>query len=166
MNRKKLKKGITLIETVLLILVIGTVAFISAPLIDTAIESWSFVTYRSELWQDAELSFSRMTSEIKEIKGSSGVITANSSTFQFVTVTGETISYSFTGSTLSRNGNVLANGVNAFSFSYFDSNLNPIGTPLVAPLVTNIRAVRIYMVVGPTGRTFTLQTDVHPRNID
>lgn len=166
MSRRKFKKGITLIETILLIVVLGTIAFVAAPLIDTAIDSWSFVTYRSELWQDTELAFSRMTSEIKEIRGNTDILAANTSTLQFMTVGGENITYAFTGSTLSRNGNTLISGVNAFSFTYLDTSLNVIAAPLVSPMVTNIRVVRIYIVVGPTGGTFALQTDVHPRNID
>ncbi len=166
MNRQRKNKGFTLIEFILVVVVLGSIAFITAPLIDSAIDSWEFVKYRSELWQNAELAFSRMGSEIREIGGTSDVITAGPQTLQFNTVGGDNITYSLTGTTLSRNGNPLLSGIEAFSFSYFDENLNALPSPIVAPLVTNVRVVRMLIVLGPTGRTFTLQTDVHPRNLD
>lgn len=166
MNKKNKKRAFTLIETVLVIVVIGIIALITAPLIESAIESWSFVSYRSELWQNAELAFSRMATEIKEVRGNSDIVTANNQTFSFINVAGQDITYSFSGNTLNRNGNPLVSNIEAFSFSYFNINLEEVDSPLVSPMVTDIRVVRLYMVLGPTGRTFTLQTDVHPRNID
>lgn len=166
MSNKKTKRGFTLIEIILVILVVGCVTFIAAPLIDSAIESWSFVTYRSELWQSSELAFLRMSTDIKEIRGSSDVIAADAQTFRFITIGGEDVTYSLAGGTLNRNGIALISGLDAFSFSYFDHNMNEIESPAISPMVTDIKIVRLYMVNGPTGSTFAMQTDVHPRNID
>lgn len=162
----KLRKGWTFIELILVVLVLGTVATVTAPIIDSAVNSWSFVMYRSELWQNAEIAFSRMATETREIRGTSDVITANAQTLAFTTVTGENITYSHTGNTLYRNGDILIGNINAFAFSYFDENGGSIAAPLVAPTVTNIRIIRFYIVLGPTGQTFTLETDVHPRNLE
>lgn len=156
----------TLIEMVLVITVLGATIFVTVPLINSAIGAWSLVTYRSELWQTGGIGMQRMVQEIREIKGVSDVWTADAQTFVFRDVSGQVITYALNGNTIMRNNNALLGNVNAFAFTYYDENGNQIATPRVYPLNTDIRTVRIYFVLGPTGRTFTIQTDVHPRNIN
>ena len=156
----------TFVEVILVMVVIGATAFIAVPMVDTAVQAWSFVTFRSELWQTGELGMQRVVQDTREIKSTSELITATASTLSFRNVSNEVVTYSLAGSTLSRNGIPLLSDVNALSFSYFDASGNVIAVPKVSPLITDVRTIRIFFILGPTGRTFTLQTDVHPRNIN
>ena len=156
----------TFVEVILVMVVIGATAFIAVPMVDTAVQAWSFVTFRSELWQTGELGMQRVVQDTREIKSTSELITATASTLSFRNVSNEVVTYSLAGSTLSRNGIPLLSDVNALSFSYFDASGNVIAVPKVSPLITDVRTIRIFFILGPTWRTFTLQTDVHPRNIN
>lgn len=156
----------TFVEIILVMVVIGATAFIAVPMIDTAIQAWSFVTFRSELWQTGELGMQRVVQDVREIKSNSELITATATTLRLRTVANEDVTYSFAGSTLQRNNIPLLSDVNALSFSYHDASGNVIAIPKVSPMITDVRTIRIFFILGPTGRTFTLQTDVHPRNIN
>lgn len=159
-------KGMTFVEIILVMVVIGATAFIAVPMIDTAIQAWSFVTFRSELWQTGEIGMQRVVQDAREIKSNSELVTATSSVLRLRTVANEDVTYSFAGSTLQRNNIPLLSDVNALSFSYYDASGNVIAIPKVSPMITDVRTIRIFFILGPTGRTFTLQTDVHPRNIN
>ncbi len=78
---------------------------------------------------------------------------------------GEQITYSLSGTTLLRNGDPLADNVQALTLTYFDANGAAVtGSP------TNIRVVHIKLVVNIPGNeghgpvTQTLETDVALRN--
>jgi len=78
---------------------------------------------------------------------------------------GEQITYSVSGTTLLRNGDPVADNVQALTLTYFDANGNP-----VTGAAANIRVVHIKLEVKVPGNagqgpvTQTLQTDVALRN--
>lgn len=64
----------------------------------------------------------RIVEDIHNIRSASSIATMTASQFTFTDMSGNSVPYQFSGSTLTRNSQTLANGISGFSFSYLDKN--------------------------------------------
>ncbi|MDO8603296.1 MAG: prepilin-type N-terminal cleavage/methylation domain-containing protein [Candidatus Omnitrophota bacterium] len=163
-----MKRGFTLIELIIVIVVIGIIAGAMGYILLGAVDAWTFKAKRNDLLWDARLAINRIGREIREIKNLTSVTTASSSQFRFTNVNDNSITYSLSGASLNRTkdgaANILAQNVSSFSFTYYDSSGASIATPAVSPSATNIRRVRINMTLTNGGQNFYAQSDGVPRN--
>lgn len=159
-------KAYTLIETIIVLVVIGIVAAIGVPMMMQAADAWSF---SSQLQNNAVLSFivasSRMAREMRVLKDDVSITTANNTMFTFTDTSNNSISFARVGNTLMRNSDGLADNVSSLTFTYFDDDDNVIATPIIAPNNTNIRRISVALSVSAGSNTLNYFLQVRPQNL-
>ncbi len=131
------QNGYTLVEIVIVIVLLGILASAGSGVIVQAFDSY-FTTKNitGANWQSA-LAIERMTRDLKAITSSNDILYATSSRFRIKDLDGSDIDYQVTNDQLLRNNQVLADGINAINFTYYNSN---------AAITTTIEQIR-YLVV-------------------
>lgn len=163
-DRQKIK-AMTLIELVMVIVIVGVLAGASSMYIKESIDLWRFLTFRNEIVSGGRMALIRIGREMREIKDDASVYTANPSEFEFDDMNNNRINYRLSANNLMRNSDVLANGVNSLTFTYYDTGNNPIATPDVYPDETDIYRIEIALEVQSGDQTKRLESQVYPRNL-
>ncbi|MBT3182318.1 MAG: prepilin-type N-terminal cleavage/methylation domain-containing protein [Deltaproteobacteria bacterium] len=117
------KRGFTLVELILSILIISAIFVVMAQILTTGLDSYRLVVNRREALQGVRLAVNMMEGELQTIADPATEIGSITSTsMQFTNAGGQSVTYSISGSDLLRNSKVLANNVGAASgFSYYTS---------------------------------------------
>jgi prepilin-type N-terminal cleavage/methylation domain-containing protein len=170
-NRMRSREaGFTLVEIIITIVLVGILAGIAAMIITQAVRAYTGEQDRGDVQYQAQFALERMARELRSIRtpaetGSNvlGTITGNpANRFIFTDLSGTTISYGLTGTTLNRTvGGVpapLAQGVTGLEFRHY-TNANVLTT-----VPANLWFVEITMTVVRDTETVQMQTRVHPRN--
>lgn len=158
-------RGYTVIELVMIITLMGMIASIAALSFKPALDSWSLGSSRSQETGSIRYALNRMMDEMASIKDSTSVITASASTFQFKDINNTNINYVLTGTNLMRNNDILAQGIQSLSFSYWDMNQQTVANPKVSPAVTDLWRISI-QISGQSGdQQVKMEAQIHPRNL-
>lgn len=160
-TRRHKKNGFTLVELVLVIALMGILAFALAPALITGVRSYDIVWSRRQVLAEGRVAMDRMVKEIRLIESSSDVIATNSpAEFDFEYPNGTSIAYSLDGTDLKRNTDVLASDVTALEFKYFDSTGSETSTE------ADVRRVQVTLTIDAPGNhgDLTLRTNVFLRN--
>ncbi|HCU05670.1 MAG TPA: hypothetical protein DIC51_05215 [Coxiellaceae bacterium] len=145
-------KGFTLIEIIMVIVILGIVSSIAAPMIYEASQSASQQYKMTDVLDDARIALERMTREIRMVRSATAAdLSIGASTLTFTDVTASVITYTLSGSNLTRNGQILATHVTSLIFSYQDANGN------TTAVVTQVRYITITMVISESGYTTNLK---------
>jgi prepilin-type N-terminal cleavage/methylation domain-containing protein len=162
--------GFTLIEIVIVIVIIGIISTVAAMIIMQAVKMYSDENARTDIHYQAKLAVERMAREIRSARQQSeigttvlGTITGNpTNSFIFTDITGTTITYSLTGTTLNRTvGGIpspLAQGVTTLGFQHYTSASALTTTP------ASVWLVEINVTDTQGANTLQIRTRVHPRN--
>ncbi len=156
-------KGFTIIEFVMVIVIAGIIAGITAVLLLQVTEVYSFVTVREAILSDGELAMERMTREIRQIKDAQSIYTADSEELDFEDVDYERIRFWLDGNVLKRNDDALASELSALEFQYRDSNNNLLDTPVADP--EDIKRILISLSIKKGDEEIKLRSQVYPRNL-
>lgn len=161
-----MNKGFTLIELVVVMVVIGVIVAIGAPLL---IETADALSYASRYQNNAVLSSivaqNRMSREMRRVKNDASVTTAASSQFSFTDINDNAITFNLSGNTLMRNSDGLLDGVTALAFTYYNDSGVAIPAPQVNPNNTNIRLVKVNYSVLAASNTLNFGFTVKPQNL-
>ena len=175
--KKNRIKGLTLVELIIVITIVGILAGASSMYIKETIDMWRFMTFRSEIVSQGRLAVMRMAREIRQVRdGFSVYNTTNANQFSFTDVhetDDRRIAFRLTGTQLKRtlidtdgnqtNDDTLASGVTSLVFVYYDKTGQAI-TPVFSP--TNIYWVKMSVVLSSGTQSKTLTIMVHPRNLN
>ena len=162
--REKKPAGLTLIEVVMTIAIVGIIAAGSTLYIRQVMDLWNFSSFRNEAVSPVRIALSRMTRDIRQIGDVTSVYFANSTRLQFDDMNDLNINYYLLNNNLMRNNDTLAVGVSGLNFTYYNLTNQPIVNPKVAPVATDIRLVRIKLSVFSGSLNKTMETQVFPRN--
>jgi prepilin-type N-terminal cleavage/methylation domain-containing protein len=171
-------RGFTLIEIIITIVIVGIISGIAAMIILQGVRAYSDEQSRSDMHYQARFAVERMAREMRMIRQSTefgainspavpvlGTITNNpSNVFSFVDMTGTTVTYSLTGTTLNRSAggvNALAQGVTALSFTCFDNAGNQLANGSAS---TSAWTAEIAVTDTQGTETLQMRTRVHPMN--
>jgi prepilin-type N-terminal cleavage/methylation domain-containing protein len=174
MNEKKNSwtGGVTLIELVMVITIVGVLAGASAMYIKETIDLWRFLSFRSEVVAQGRTALIRMEREIRQAVS---VSVASANQLQFTKI-GDISSTTFqlTGGNLMRNSDILAANVQSLKFCYYKNykspnNNQPVCSPECACSVSGSDLANIYRIVielkiTSGGQSNTLKSQVYPRN--
>ena len=158
-------KGVTLIELIIVIMIVGILTTVSSLYIKETIDLWRFLTFRSEVTAQGRLALLRMARELRQLRDASSVVTANISQLRFYDMSGSDINYGLSGNNLVRNSDVLASGADGLTFTYYDQFNTIINNPDVSPQQTNIYRIDIRLDMRAGTQAKTLKTQVYPRNL-
>jgi len=165
------KTAFTLIELIMVIAIVGVLVSLGAHITFELIDSFTYSLYRKELSESADVALRRMSREIRRLQDDTSVYTANSTTYRFVDIDGNTVQFQLdaANSELERydgtNTDVLAADVSFFSFTYLDGDLATIATPQVNPSATDIKSIQIDMTLSSGTNTVDCDTRIRLRNI-
>lgn len=128
----KRQRGFTLVELVVVILIVGILSTFIAKFISSALNSFIYAQNVTDSTWQLRLAYIRLLRDIRQIRSPSDITNFTGSELTFVDMTGASFDYIFTGSQLTLNGQVLADGVSG-GFSYFTSAVT---TPAAAANIT------------------------------
>ena len=97
---KSRREGITLIELVIGMVLIGIVALVVANALSTGITGFFVVDYRKEALDQARIAMDRMAKEIRNLRNNASVSTSSSSQFCFTDTEGTIIDYAYSSSNI------------------------------------------------------------------
>ncbi|MFC1755235.1 type II secretion system protein [Thermoproteota archaeon] len=167
---KSCKRGFTLVEVIMVMVVLAAIAGIGVASISTATDALSFLTIRSEMDQSADVAMGRMSFEIRRLRDDASISAAGANQFTFTDVDGTSIGYSLVGTDLIRTSSatstsdILASSVSGLVFAYFDYSGNQLVVPVLAPL-TNIRRIQVTITFQSGAYTFDYSSQIRPRNL-
>lgn len=151
-------RGFTLIETVITIAVVGAITVAVSTLIVEMFQSYSSQQQFADQDTQTRLALERILRDVREARLPTD-LNAPGATLVFTDITNVSITYALSGTQLQRNGNTLADGVSALSFSYFDNA----GASLAAAAGTRYIAVQ-FTQTTQDGIANTVRGVVSPRN--
>ena len=170
------RKGITLIELVIGMVLMGIVALVVANALSTGITGFFTIDYRKESLDQARLAMERMAREIRNLRNNTSVTTSSATQFCFYDVNNTLINFSLQGADIKReeagdcnaggpNETTLATTITATAPSLFQY-FRPDGVTSDATFSPeNTRLIRITLTSTTSGEAVQLQTEVWPRNL-
>jgi prepilin-type N-terminal cleavage/methylation domain-containing protein len=161
MHRLHKQSGLTLIELVTVIIIMGIIAAISSNLILEGATTYykardMFIGY----WQ-GNVAMQRFARDMGKIRSSNDILTATPTNLVFNDINGNSVSYLLSGSSISINGNTLADGIDLAnsSLSYFDNN------SLSTSTLSSIRYIKLQLKITKNNTSYTTINTVYPRNL-
>ncbi|MCX5715690.1 MAG: prepilin-type N-terminal cleavage/methylation domain-containing protein [Candidatus Omnitrophica bacterium] len=132
------KKSYTLIELVVVMVVIGVVLAIGAPLLIQTAGAWSYASrFQSNAVLSAIVAQNRMSREIRRLKNDNSITTADASQLAFTDLNNNAITFNLSGNTLMRNSDGLLDSVTSLAFTFYDDGGAAIAVPIVRTLPTS-----------------------------
>lgn len=163
MNQQRYR-GFTMLEVIVIIVVLGILGVAGSNMLGGLFTFSSVSNVNDATWQ-GRLALEKMSREIRVIRSPSDISLASGSQITFVDINGNSIDYTSSGSTVTRNTTQpLADGTTA-TFSYFDAAKTNLGVPVAAGNLPKIRYVTINLTITQGGVNYAMQTTVNPRNL-
>ncbi len=121
--------GFTLIELVFVMVLMAIISVIIGKFLFQSYNTFQTANNINEVEWQGFLGLNRMVSDIHTIRSSGDISTISSNNFVFTDINGNAVQYQLSGTSLTRNGQVLASGIQTLSLSYFDENNAVTSTP-------------------------------------
>jgi prepilin-type N-terminal cleavage/methylation domain-containing protein len=165
-NGRKGERGMTMIELVISLVVIGLISVTLMPFFKVNLQSYLKARTGKTAIQTARIAFNRMVNDVKQLKSPLDIWYGSSSRID-VDVPNDglaaiTYRYDSSDDILYRDGVKLAESVKSFTISYFTMN----GTQKSVPFayVSDVWRIQIDMSVGDAQYTLNLREQIAPRN--
>lgn len=158
------RQGFTLIETILVIVIIGIIAGVTGRVLSAGIDTYSLVTSRRTALDHARVAMDRMVSELQGINPVSIAIMTNKK-LVFVNQNLKLVRYDTRNNqgydVLNRNDYELAGNLSMLDFDYLKVN----GTN--APMSFWVKLINIELAIQTVGGfgTVSMRTEVFPRQL-
>ena len=147
--------GFTMMEMVVVIVVISILAAASARVINQGFSTSSSSKDMTLNTAQARLALQRMTNDFRNIPSTSSIASIANSQIVFVDESGITVTYTLNGTDLTRNSQILANGVANFTLTYYDRNGD------VTSTINNIRYIGMTLGITQNNKTNSFTTLVY-----
>ena len=169
------QRGVTLIELVIGMVLMGIVALVVANALSTGIKGNLTTDNRKEALDQARVAMERMTREIRNLRSNNAadLSVANENTFTFVATSGASISFALSGGNINRTSgttNTLATGISIGTFSsgiftyVLSDGITETQTP-TPPQMLTIKRIKIDFKATSSIESVSLQSEVWPRNL-
>lgn len=141
--RRQLRRshGFTLVEMLFVIVIMSIVCLIIGRLLLNTYLTFSTAQNIADADWNNFLAIERIVNDVHRIRSPGDISTITASQFAMTDVSGNAVSYQFSGSTLTRNSQTLATNIQSFSFAYYDKN----GT--VTATASSVRYIKIAISV-------------------
>ena len=155
------RKGFTLIELIITIVVIGIIGLMVAPFISTMLDTWIFSKSERDVVFASRLAMNRVVREIRQIKDTDSIATFTATELEFDDITDNTINFQQSGASLMRNSDELCDKLQdpgGLTFTYLDSDGD------VTAVQADIRMVRVRLIIESGDSSITMQSLARFRN--
>ena len=136
MKIRRAEQGFSLLELVIVMVIMGVISVVVSRILFQSFKTFIVSQNVSDIDWTGLLMVQTFTNDVHDIRSANDVSTISASTFTFVNTAGTTVTYAFSGSTLTRNSRTLAAGLQSFSFGYRDVNYNTTATPANVRYIT------------------------------
>lgn len=155
-----LQHGFSLIELIMVIVIIGAISLILAPIIFIGIESWDYIHTRTDLINDARMAMHRM---VREIRGAKQIDTNYLTDIVFTNVNDETVRFFQDEDVILRNEDELVENVSVnqgLQFKYYNTNGEETSDK------EEVKLIKIKLILIKNNSEFSLQDKVMIRNME
>jgi prepilin-type N-terminal cleavage/methylation domain-containing protein len=152
------KKGFTLIEVVIVIVILSIIAAIGSRVLQAALNSYITNQNVSNANAQARLALERISRDVHNINAAANISTAAASQLSFTDINGNTVTYLLSGTQLTRTGQVLADGVSGLTFAYLNSSGGTAST------IASICYVTTTLTFNTGGVNYTLRNTASAMN--
>lgn len=162
-------KGFTLVESMIAVAFLGLAMMLIYSVASLTVDLKNVSMTAEALQAEASEACYRFSRDTRTIKSDGGLLAADSTQVQIVNEDYQTIRYWYDADNenLMRNNSVLAEGVSAVEFSFYDESGQPVLNPTVGGSgETNVRLFDMNITVTENGKSLTLQAKARPRNLD
>ncbi len=137
--------------------ILGIISMIASAVIIETMKVYARIVPALDASYKAQSAVQRMKREIHDLKDTASITSLTASAFTFDDVADNTIAYAVAGGDLTRNGDLLANGVSAMTFRYWQRD----GSPAASP--ADLHLVELDLTVQNGDQAYRLRTPVFPR---
>ncbi len=159
-HRKQKQTGFSLIEMLLVVIILSIIAALGGQMLSTGFNS--YFTGRDIInaeWQ-GRYGLQRMSRELRDVRSATAAdLTMGANQITFTDNNANVITYALSGSTLTRNGQPLADGVSVLSFAYIEDDGITTATAEV-----DVWYISATVNVSLNGSVYALRNTLHPRN--
>jgi len=157
-------------EIVVVCVLIGIIAAVIIPPLHQGVQSFAVTETRGDLTSQARQAATRMIRELRNIQkegdNTPNISSANAASTTFVDVLDNTITFSFSGSTVQRNSNPLVAQVSSLQFRYFNgSNAELTTLPLSATDRNNVRRIMVTLTLADGSLTVSVTEQAFLREL-
>jgi len=169
----KSSRGFSLIEMVITIFILAVISLGTLVFTKPLINLWGNQNFYQGPAMEGRLALERMVREMDSLKTIKDVLTATASSYSFVDMNNNTITYTYSSGVLTRRvgsssqpNRTFISSLSAFSFTYRDKDNTVLTTPTVGSgTTTNIRTIAIQFTVTVGSRSSQISAVAHPRNV-
>jgi len=157
-----MRKGFTLIETIIVLAVLAILTFGVASFIFTSMDAWVLISGRESAITKARVAMNRMVAELRRIRKPENILVYTTSEVQFLDLDVNLIDFKQDGTNLMRNTDILAAGLvspGGLRFTYLDITGEATGAK------QDIRSIRVWLLLSSGNQTMTLESSARIRNI-
>lgn len=157
-----MKKGFTLIETIVVIVLVGIISYVLAFYIRESFSAWMFISGQKSIAMSSRKVIYRMVRELKRIDKNTSITTFTSKEVTFLDIDNNTVTFSQEGTALLRNGNILLENLQdpcGLNFIYLEKN------GATATINSNIRVICIWLTVIKGENKFVIESAARVRNL-
>jgi len=156
-----MKKGFTLVEAVVTMVLIGIMAVVFGLYIREGFSAWEWLSGQKTLASSCRLTVFRMNRELRRIRSLADLTTYTSTEVQFTDIDGANVDFTQSGTDLLRNGSVLLEHLvdpNGLYFHYLDAT----GTDTTTR--DNIRTIVFRLTASREGNRVVVESAARIRN--
>jgi prepilin-type N-terminal cleavage/methylation domain-containing protein len=157
---KKRKKGFTLIESVMAIVLIGIISLVFSAYINESFRAWVFMGQEKQATFQSEAAVTRIIKEIKRIQHNTAITTWTSTTLTFTNLDAITITFTQTGTNLMMNSDVLMQNLanpGGLAFTYLKAD------GATAAAVNEVSLIKVRLKALINGRTYVNESAAYFR---
>ncbi len=155
--RSQSSSGWTLVELVIVLVVVGTLASVTFGVLLEAMRIYARTAPTEQLAYQSQLTSERLRRDLRSLRESSQITVFQPQELAFETGSGGTVDYRLMGSELRRNGRLLAEGITGLRFNYITTAGGFASSSDEVALVT----ARVVLTAGGAERQVV--TAIHPR---
>lgn len=136
MRIRKTTSGFTLIELLMVIVIMGVISVVIGRILFQSLQTFATAQNISDNDWQGLLSLNVFSNDVHNIRSANDITSISASSFSFVDMAGNAVTYQLSGSALLRNGATLATNVNSIAFTYLDKNYATTATPANVRYIT------------------------------
>ena len=150
-----MKRGFTLIEAIVVIVIIGIISFIFALYIREGFDAWRFLSGQKSIALSTRAAVNRMVRDLKRAKKNVNITTRTSKEVTFLDVYDQTITFSQEGTDLLRNSDILLDNLQdpcGLTLSYLDKDGSP------TAVTDEVQVIRVRLIDLKDGNRFVIES--------
>lgn len=150
-----MKKGFTLIETIIVIMIVAVISMVIAFYLREGFHAWRFLSGQKSISLSTRAALNRVVREVKRAKKNTSISTYTSKEVSFIDVYNNSVTFWQSGSSLMRNSDTLLDDLRnpcGLQFTYLDKDGN------VTLVKKDIRVIRCRLTAVKDESKFVIES--------